>query len=308
MPPDTLDRLTRLRLRPGARPAFRRKLDDDGAGVAVTLPHPKDLVHALGSLTSKALFRTGSTGVVREDGTGVDLTEVARVLVSSWSALPDRADAGAVYRDLRTLARISPQRAALEYAVEVVAAWRLSLPRPPRRKAADGGPRTPPKTTQERVRSHRARAVQAEEDSGRWWLDGYLSGWGDEDQTPAPGTRVTAPALLRSCREDLNPIIERYRDEVEAPRVAPYAAQTLEERLATWKTEAVEEDGLPVRPRVPGRNRFYSLAEDVLGPSVSHAGTRVYTIPAPREGHHHRRGVRRTDGAVVELASRTPFC
>ena len=286
---DTLDTLAALKIRAGRGEPIRRRLDSEGARIAVTLPDPEYLARTLGTATlfeiadDVTLYRTGSSGVVLEDETPVSLQARASALVESWAALPTRTDEGPVYRDLRIVSTTSPE-AARDYALQVLRRGRDLLepiparrPRRPRR-----GTRSPDR---DRKRSSRERLREDEETSSRWFLAGYLSGWDDADEAPAPGEEILRTVLYGMARERLEEVVEEYAEDVTAPAPgSPSWFRDLAERLEEWEWRAEEED-LPLRPRVPGSRRFYSVADEVLGePREIRSRQHVYTVPNTRGG------------------------
>ncbi|MBS42054.1 MAG: hypothetical protein CMH83_02515 [Nocardioides sp.] len=287
------------------RPRLLR-LDSGGADVTVEIPAPRVLVEVLDLFPDVEVFRRGPALVARPRGSDasgdalqlLDVAQEATRLVDLFAALPDREDAGRPYRDLRTLAAVSPDLAG-SYALEVLRALRSTLstaPRPPREVRGET-PRI------ERVRRSRAQAHADEEFSSRWWLEGYLSGWGEESEAPASGTRVAASHLYRDACSTLEEIVERRKEtlsplppsgpprptgdaETDARLARDYARAVRArgkhaERLEEWEEEA-DDEGLPLRPRVPTWARFYGVADLVLGPRSprSTAGLRFYTVPA----------------------------
>ena len=104
----------------------------------------------------RARDTTSRLGCDRDDLQAADLTEEARRVVGFFAALPDRTDAGRPYRDLRTVARLSPDLAE-SYALEVLRSLRATLStaaRPPR-ELARSGPATRSRT---RCGSRRSRS------------------------------------------------------------------------------------------------------------------------------------------------------
>lgn len=297
---DTLDTLAGLEIRAGRGEPVRRRLDSEGLGVLVTLPDPEYLARTLGcgALFPDEVRRNGSAGLVLADGSAPSwsLQDLASGLVESWAALPSRDDEGPVYRDLRTVSTVSAEFAH-GYALQVLRQARGLLeeapPAPARRPGR--GTRTP---DVERKRSSRARLQADEEESSRWWLDGWLSGWGNEDEAPSPGDQVRSTVLLGIARKSLEEIVSEYVEDVTDPAPgSPSWFRSLAERLDEW-ADRVEEEGLPARPRVPGARRFYGVATEVLGePVEGRARAKVYTVPESRGG-----GMFYTDEEIREAA------
>ncbi|GAA1910605.1 hypothetical protein GCM10009737_10030 [Nocardioides lentus] len=286
---NTLDTLAALKIRAGRGEPVRKRLDSEGARVSVTLPHPEYLARTLGTATlfgvteDLTLYRTGSSGVAHADESPVSLQARADVLVEGWAALPARTDEGAVYRDLRIVSTTSPG-VARDYALQVLRRGRdLLEPAPARRPRRPGrGTRTPDR---DRKRSSRERLREDEETSSRWLLAGYLSGWGDATEAPPPGEEVLRTALYGMARERLGDVVEEYAEDVTAPAPgSPSWFRDLAERLEEWEWRAEDED-LPLRPRVPGSRRFYSVADEVLGESREiRSRQHVYNVPDTRGG------------------------
>lgn len=265
------------------------RLDSDGLGITVEIPAPRVLVEVLDLFPDDVeVFRRGQALATRprgSDATGddlqaLDLTDEARRLVEFFAGLPDRDDAGRPYNDLRLFARASPDLAE-SYLLEVLRALRSTLstaPRPPR--PARGGT-----SAAERKRRSRERIRVEEDSSARWWLENYLSGFDDPEEAPAPGTRVAAPDLYALASEALAEVVEEYDEEVTDPRPgSPNFFLSLAERAEEWE-EYADDEGYPLRPRVPSSLRFYAVAEEVLGPrsSRSTGGLRYFTIPNLKE-------------------------
>ena len=299
MTPDTLDALATLRVQAGRGEPFRRDLER--LGVALELPAPGATARVLDLFPGATLLRRGAT-VVLPDGSvpSWTLQEVAERLVDSWAALPDRADAGRSYRDLRLVA-VEARGVALEYALQVVGAWRDALePAPeeerPRRARR---PRTPDRT---RKRASRERLREDEEVSSRWALEGLLSGDWTDGAPPAPGSRVRPATLHRRASREVSTVVEDREETLSGTPPEPDGdedaegfrerlraweerdgSRTPEERLQGWEAYA-EEWGYPLRPRVPGRSLFYGVADEVLGKRRTLNGRDVYTIPDTRGG------------------------
>ncbi|UQU64877.1 hypothetical protein COUCH_00470 [Couchioplanes caeruleus] len=179
---------------------MRLKLD---AGYAVELPAARTLarVWALPVLeTGSEVYRSGSALLRRphggtDDPVPADFRQLADKLADRLAALPDRTDAGAVYRALR-MCGVEADRAwfAGVYLLSVLRAVRAAARawRPPsaqRRRDAS------PLTAAERARrSHAARLAREAEVSATWvrrWL-----------VTATPGERVLARALYdAACAE-----------------------------------------------------------------------------------------------------------
>lgn len=164
-----IDSLAKLRLIGGligGEKPVRRKLDSDSFGVAVELPAPAVLAETfvLPSLREYLdVFRTGSALLTRPAGSdhppaALNQLDVAADLARTLAALPERADGGAPYRDLRLMAdHAASAETTLAYSRDVVAAVRRKAPvwRPP--AVARPANRTPTMSGAERVRVHRER-------------------------------------------------------------------------------------------------------------------------------------------------------
>lgn len=306
MSPETLDTLAALKIRAGRGDPVRRRLDSEGARISVTLPDPEYLVRSVGTgalFPGARLMRSGSA-LVREDRSRVEARPFAEALVSSWRDLPRRDDEGPVYRDLRTISTVSPE-AALGYALQVVRRGRDLLDEAPKEeRRSDRRDRTP---DADRKRSSREQQRQDEESSARWWLEGYLTGWGEDNEAPAPGSRVAAPALYGMARDRLEEVVDLQEETLSPDPVVPEPRTTGDrdadlkalasyeaarrargsyaDRWEEWE-EISDDEAVPLRPRVPGSLRFYGVADEVLGPRSprSTGGLRFYTIPDTQGG------------------------
>lgn len=270
----------RHRTHPGDRPR-RLRLD---VGITLEAPGPRVVaaVLALPWLTARGQEvlrpRSGPALLVRCVGTDdepqpLDLHALAADLGAVLAALPDRPDAGRPYRDARDLARHAEPATRDAYLLDVVRYLRR-LPdvrtwTPPRADAP--ATEQPPATSPaQRKAAQRAREKSAEEDTARVWLRHYLTGWGEPDEVPAPGSRVPAPTLYSDAAAWAENVLDEYSTEVDTSEGSE------------WATYAAEE-GYPLRPRPLGRTCFYRTADGVLGARRTIRGTPHYVIPSPKE-------------------------
>lgn len=234
------------------------------SGVSLEIPGPRILaeVYALPWLRSGVdAYRSGSAILTRPTGSDAEprarhLGELANELLAALMGLPERGttEAGRPYRDLRLFLTEATPAARGKYLADVVAQLRalLSAYRPPVAREE----RPPAKTTAERKAAQRERERADEEASARDWLEGLLTGWGDDDEVPAPGSRWLASELYETAVE----AIEEYMDAGDPrPDGGDYA--------------------------VPRQRVFYSVADELLGPRRRGAkgSARVYVIPAPSQ-------------------------
>lgn len=231
---------------------FRVRLD---SGLNLAAPSAKRLaaVFALPFLTEdRDLYRQGARILARAKGdnaapTPLPLTDLADDVRVALELLPEHAEAGERYQDVRLLVTYGDPATVAAYLEAVARAVRafLSTYRAPRPVAAERGPALTPA---EMVKRSRDRAAQIEADSVRAWL----ADWRESD-APAPGETVDAAALFVRVAEELS-------DWSDDKRRTPSGAIA----------------------RSPRRRVFYAVADEVLGPRrrVGKARTAVYTIPA----------------------------
>ncbi|QYJ04231.1 hypothetical protein KUV85_00690 [Nocardioides panacisoli] len=251
--PDTLDALAALDLpRGGPRPRALR-LDSDGVTLTATLPAPATLAatpELFPDGESAGICRVGrSGGLTTTSGEPLSwsLHDLAARLVARLADLPDRDDAGAVYRDLRLVARESP-RLATAYAVDTARAWWRTLPARSQRRE-----RRYPKGETARKTERRERYRHQEEASSRYYLDGWRTGWDGDEEAPAPGSRAFAATLLADAVAMLSELADA--------------------------EETVDDDG-EIPARAPGPRRFYGVGDEVLGARRKTEDGRAYwTVP-----------------------------
>lgn len=266
----------RHRTHPGDQPR-RLRLD---VGLTLEVPGPRVLadVLALPWLTDRGLEvlrpRSGPAVLARpvstdEEPRPLDLHALAAELGAVLAALPDRPDAGRPYRDARDLARHAEPATQDAYLLDVVRHLRR-LPAvrtwTPLRPDGPTVERPPVSTPAQRKAAQRARDKSAETDTARAWLRHYLTGWGDPDGVPAPGSRVPASGLYSDAAAWAGDVLDEYSSEEDTSEGSEWAAYA-------------EKEGYPLRPRVPGRTRFYTTADDVLGARRTIRGTPHYVIP-----------------------------
>ena len=322
MTPDMLDALTGLYLSSatrGARAPRTFRLDSDGATLTVRVPAPAVLAEVEGLLPGPGagIYRTGTAGLASASGAPLSWStrDLADRLVERLAALPDRPGAGPAYGALRTLCRESTRYAA-EYALDVVKAWRRSLPKVPEPEVEKAEPRVRqyPKDETARKAERRERYRLQEEESSRYFFEGWRAhGWAEDEDgepveaPPAPGARAYAAALLARAVGVLEALVD--------------AEETVDE---------AEE----IPARVPGPRRFYGVGDEVLGrrkktedgraywtvPDMKEDDVTLYTDEEIREALEVREIVARlreqrdrlqarpaatgTDGAVVDLEER----
>lgn len=214
------------------------------SGVSLEIPGPAVLAetYALPWLRSGVeAYRSGQAIQTRPHGSDAEprathLGELTQELLEALRRLPElpTAKAGRPYRDLRLFLTEASPAARDKYLADVIAQLRRLLPayRPP----APTVERTPAKSAAERLAAHRERVRREEELSARDWLEGFLSGWGDDAEVPAPGSRMIASELYEMALE----AIEEYV-EVEDER---------------------SDGGAYVVPR---QRVFYAVADSILG-------------------------------------------
>lgn len=276
MTPAYLDDLAVLRDNNGRRSLRRDEHPRTGrldVGVHYEIPGPGVLAErfALPLLAERELdvFQRAGSLVSRPAGsdaapTPLQADDVAEVLRCALLALPERADAGRQYRDVRLFIREGASATVSGYLADVVTATRLRAARwhqPKPRLRAAGSQRG----NRERAADHRRRVAAQEETSARWWLTNFLGGWGGGDEAPEPGSRRLASHLFAEATECLAGVVAEF-DDARADG-------------EPWE-EYAEDEGYPPRPRVPGRTRFYTIADEVLGPRRRSHGITFYLIPA----------------------------
>lgn len=235
------DGLARLRVALGRearslRPV-RLRLDDAGEQISLDLPGV-DYLAALLALDRPA-YRDGTS--LLADDEALDLGALADGLRDTLAGLPDRPDAGEAYLDLRLAARMtSPAFGA--YLLDVVRAYRRSLPAVPKRPKA---PRTAAgKTHAEHCRESRARLLADEEASVLAWLSALL----DPEDPPPLGRALVA---------------DLHAQAVEA--------------LLDWRDGGdVLDNGREIRE--PGPRVFARVLDRYLGPRTRTKNGNAYTL------------------------------
>lgn len=180
-------------------------------------------------------------------------TECRRMLED----LPKCPGADRPYNDLRLFITEARADVVQEYLLEVATYVRILSPR--WHPSAKPKPDKPAKTEAERKSDYRRTVAAQADETAEWWLSTlYLN-----DATP--GDRVPASALWEAARSGIGSYVEDAEDDLE-----------------WWAEEAQDaDDGTPLRPRLPGRNAFYDVADRVLGPRRRIDGVRTYVIPDP---------------------------
>lgn len=240
---------------PGDRPR-RLRLDSDGCGLSIEVPGPRVLATTLVLpwLASRGIegfrSRTGTALLTRPvgstaDPSPVDIVALRRDLTTTLRALPERPDAGRPYNDLRLLVRMGSPAKVDTFLTEAVASARRLAPTWTVTRPAR--PHCEPIAEPARVRQYRARVRTDRDTTGREWLESALT-HGDL----IPGERIAAGELWARARDDFLDL-----------------------------DGATDDEGNPAR--VPGRSRFYALADAVLGPRRIIRGSRYYVIPTPAE-------------------------
>ncbi|MGY1804221.1 hypothetical protein ACI78T_13175 [Blastococcus sp. SYSU D00922] len=186
----------------------------------------------------------------------LDVLQVAAELRAYLAALPERAEAGRPYCDLRLLVTVCASATIEGYLLDAVRFARLLAP--VWRPAKERKPRPPAMTPAEKKAAQKDRDRQREDETAEWWLRLFLGG----QDAPTPGDRLVAGDLYALAAEVLTDIVEEAEEDLDA-----------------WAEEAAD-DGSPRRPRVPGRTRFYAVADQMLGPRRRINGARVYVVPA----------------------------
>ncbi|MFC7708500.1 hypothetical protein [Micromonospora lupini] len=168
--------------------------------------------------------------------------------------LPDRADAGRPYVDLRKYLVDGDPTELAGYLRETVRAVRVAAPR--WRPRVERRERAAPLTATERQRVSRERRRAAEAESADVWL----SFWRADAE---PGTQVLAPKLYGQAAAVIGDWVAEYDDDREG-----------------W-AEFNAEEGYPTVPAVPGARTFYAAADAALGGRKRGTGNvRLYVVPA----------------------------
>ncbi len=264
------DALARLRVAlgrtaKGLRPVGFR-LDSEGLALAVTLPGP-DYLAALLSLPGVDAYRDGARLLTRPQGSeeepeALNLPDLADGLRTALAGLPDRADAGDAYGDLR-LAAGTPSARMSAYVLDVVRAYVRTLPTLPKRPKAPEE-RPPGMTCAERVREHRERKREEERASARWALAMFL----DDEEAPEPGSRVVGADLFEYVEEVLYDAVRSFAEIVLDPDPESEDGRifrmTRAERLDEWREAASDNwpTAAPDRPRTVSRRVLYAVAEE----------------------------------------------
>lgn len=230
------------------------------SGVSLEIPGPRILaeLYAVPWLSASTdAFRSGAAILTRspnsrDEPVALFPGDLTNRLLDALKCLPDLSvtEAGRPYRDLRLFLTEASPTARTKYLADVVAQVRALLPayRPP----AVPKERGPAKTAAERLTAHRARVRREEELTAREWLGNFLSGWGGEEEAPAPGSRWLASELYGTAVD----AIQEFAD-------------CEEERL---------DGGNYVTPR---QRVFYAVADELIGPRRRGAkgSAMVYVIP-----------------------------
>lgn len=268
---------------PGSQPLAR----------ALVVPYLAESAEVF-TLDGLLMTRTpGETGPPRP----VAVESLADELVACLLALPELSDAAnPYYRTLRRLAELDPTRCreVVLDAIQVGAPRVVRLYKPPTPQSDRPAALTPA----ERKRAERLRTADAEATSVAAFVAFYLSA----DGAPAPGERLAAPALYdaafdwiadasmdrddardaaRAYVEDLADYRARIRVRKDTERRGGTLGRAPEPPEAPDKTwdEIATAKGYPPRPALPSRQRFFKLADDVLGPRRRTHGATYYTAP-----------------------------
>jgi len=263
--PTPADRLATLRdggayrLPRDPRRPRQERLDDDGLGLTVEYPSPLVLAETFARPlleTGRTLYRDRAVILASTGGTPVPVAHSTLVaeLRAALEALPDRADAGRPYADVRRLLAAGSAAKVDAYLADTIRALcrRDVLPEwtPPRVTK----PLAPPRTSAQVRADHRARIRDDEEASVRWWLanangDGY---------DVEPGERVMASDLDGTAARELGAL------EAEGELVNP-------------------DDAESPRLRAPRRRVLLAVAAEVFGlPRRDRHGARYYVVPSPK--------------------------
>lgn len=229
------------------------------SGITVEVPGPRVLaVTFVGPwLAERGLEtfrpRTGSALLMRRAGSTAkpepaDLKGLRRALAGDLAALPARPDSGRPYKDLAPFVTYATPARVEGYLDDALAIARRNAPVWRTPSPARPAPRTPPLSAAERLRQYRSEVRARADETGREWLETVL---GDGDLLP--GERITAADLWARAHEDFLDF-----------------------------DGATDDDGNLAR--TPGRSRFYTLADEILGPRRTVRGVRVYLIPTRPEG------------------------
>lgn len=264
------DRLATLRdggaYRPPRDPRrpVQERLDDDGLGLTVEYPSPLVLAETFARPlleTGRTLYRDRAAILASTSGAPVPIAHANLVaeLRAALEALPDRADAGRPYADVRRLLAAGGAAKVEAYLADTVRALcrRDVLPewKPPRQPEPRATPRTPAQVRAD----HRARIRGDEESSARWWLtnadgEGFLA---------EPGERIGAVELAKQ------------------------AAAALGELASTGEHLDPEDDKSPPA-LVPRRRVLLTVATEVFGPPRrDRHGARYYVVPSRQLSEPH---------------------
>jgi hypothetical protein len=262
--PTPTDRLAALRdggpplsSRDPRRPR-RERLDDDGLALTVEYPSPVVLAETFARPlleTGRTLYRDRAAILASTGGTPAPVAHATLVaeLRAALEALPDRADAGRPYADVRRLLAAGSAPKVDAYLADTVRALcrRDVLPdwTPPR----EAKPAGPPRTSAQVRADHRARVAADEEASVRWWLANEEGEGFDAE----PGDRVSAADLYETAVHALGAL------EAEGELVDP-------------------DDADSPRLRAPRRRVLLAVAAEVFGlPRRDRHGARYFTLPEP---------------------------
>lgn len=241
------------------RRSVRERLEHEGLDLTLEYPSPVVLAETFARPlleTGRTLYRDRAAILASTGGTPAPIAHATLVaeLRAALEALPDRADAGRPYADVRRLLDASSPPKVDAYLADTVRALcrRDVLPEwtPPREAKSA----VPPRTSSQVRADHRARVAADEEASVRWWLANAEG----EGLDVEPGDSISAVDLYDQAVAALGAL------EAEGELVDPHDA------------------GSP-RLRPPRRRIFFAVARTVLGkPQRPHRGGLYFTIPDPK--------------------------
>jgi hypothetical protein len=289
----------------------RKRLDRDQAvyvketyhdHARIVIPGPRRIARALVipflADADNDVFNLHGVLAIRRRGTDllpqpVDITgALADRLCAALAELPDHSPRSTHYGNLRRLGRGFPE-ACREVVLAAIAVTYQCAPTFKQSHTRSSRAHTPA----EHTAAHRERQRLAQDQSSAAFLDMYRAA----DDAPQIGERLVAPDLYESAVEWITTAEDDYRDAKEAAREYADDRYTYRSRETTrrrvgrlggiqlpslpeprepesWEAIAADE-GYPPRPSVPSRQRFYAVADSVLGKRSRSDSTHFYIVP-----------------------------
>lgn len=241
-------------------------LDSEGHPLRVVIPAPATLADDLGALLideDVEAFRTRGSATLYArrsnsdvESTPVHLLDTAARLVERLAALPTPTarQSGGVLDNLRLLASASPGHAR-GYTVDALRALRPRLPYLSSASNDDDERERRPAMSPTQRKAAKPCMAPCTRDRVGSGMDCWLAfGMGRSRLPPAPGSRIVARDLYEQAVEAINEWVE--------------------------SDEPVDDDDSSLTARIPTLQRFYPVADAILGARHRVNGQRVYAVPS----------------------------